>query len=146
MEWLFLTCHNYWIVCRLVRDDHDPFLAYSSMISIDDSSVPFRALLGAILSVVKKVPVEPSEFDPDMELDTIVEEQDEGPLAEDDIDEGYSTSSGEEIVNNPPNTRSRHRTGQRKAKSGLMVCPCLPSPVICLAHLLLDHLVFPKLA
>ena len=76
MEWLFITCHNYWIVCRLVRDGHHPFLAYSPMISVDDSSVPFRALLGAILSVVKKVPVEPTEFNPNMELDTLVQEQD----------------------------------------------------------------------
>ncbi|KAF8815478.1 hypothetical protein BYT27DRAFT_7333909 [Phlegmacium glaucopus] len=124
MEWLFITCHNYWIVCRLVRDNHHPFLAYSPMISIDDSSVPFRALLGAILSVVKKVPVEPTEFNPNnMEFDTLVEEQDEGPLPEDDIDDGsaYSASSGEEIANHPPNTPNRHRTGQRKAESGLMI-------------------------
>ena len=148
MEWLFITCHNYWIVCRLVRDDHHTFLAYSPMISIDDSSVPFRALLGAILSVVKKVPVEPTKFNPNMGLDTLVEEQDEGPLPEDDIKDGsaYSASSGEETANDPPNTRNRHRTDQRKAESGLMVCPCLLSPVICLAHLSLDHLVFPKFA
>ena len=118
------------------------------MISIDDSSVPFRALLGAILSVVKKVPVEPTKFNPNMGLDTLVEEQDEGPLPEDDIKDGsaYSASSGEETANDPPNTRNRHRTDQRKAESGLMVCPCLLSPVICLAHLSLDHLVFPKFA
>jgi hypothetical protein len=139
MEWLFITCHNYWIVCRLVRDDHHPFLAFSPMISIDDSSVPFRALLGAILSVVKKVLVELTEFNPNMELDTLVE---------DDIDDGsaYSVSSGEEIPNDPPNTRNRHRTGQRKAESGLVVCPCPLSPIICLARLFLDHLVFLKFA
>ena len=134
MEWLFITCHNYWIVCRLVRDDHHPFLAYSPMISIEDSSVPFRALLGAILSVVNNVPVEPTQFNPNMELDTLVEEpEDEGPLTEDEInDDGsaYSASSGgEEITNDPLNTRNRHRTSQRKAESGLMVCPCLLSPV-----------------
>ena len=122
MEWLFITCHNYWIVCRLVRDDHHPFLAYSPMISIDDSSVPFRALLGAILSVVKKVPVERTEFTPNMKLDTLVE-------AKDDIDDG--SSSREEIANDPPNTRNRHRTSQREAESGLMVCPCLLSTVSC---------------
>jgi hypothetical protein len=115
MEWFFITCHNHWIVCHLVRDDHHPFLAYSPMISIDDSSVPFRALLGAILSVVKKVPVEPTEFNPNMELDTLVEEP------EDDIDDGPAySSSGEEIVDDPLNSRNRHRTGQRKAESGLM--------------------------
>ncbi|KIL55381.1 hypothetical protein M378DRAFT_634291 [Amanita muscaria Koide BX008] len=120
MEWLFITCHNYWIVCRLVRDDQHPFLAYSPMISIDGSSVPFRALLGAILSVVRKVPVEPTEFNPNMELDTIVEERDEGPLPGDGIDDG-SASSGKEIVNDPPKTHNRHRTGQRKAEFGLMI-------------------------
>ena len=118
------------------------------MISIDDSSVPFRALLGAILSVVKKVPVEPTEFNPNMELDTLVQKQAEGPSPEDDIDYGSadSPSLGEEIANDPPNTRNRHRTGQRKAESGLMVCPCLLSPVICLARLFLDYLVFTKFA
>ena len=30
MEWLFLTCHNYWIVCRLVRDDEHPFEHFSA--------------------------------------------------------------------------------------------------------------------
>ena len=74
MEWLFITCHNYWIVCRLVRDDYHPFLAYSPMISIDDSSVPFRALLGTILSVVKMVPAEPTKFNPKMKFDTLVKD------------------------------------------------------------------------
>jgi hypothetical protein len=67
MEWLFLTCHNHWIVCRLVRDDDNPYLAYSpgiSAISIQESSEPFRAFLGAILSVVKDVPVESSAYNP----------------------------------------------------------------------------------
>ena len=59
------------------------------MISIGDSSIPFRALLGAILSVVKRISVEPSEFNPDMKLDSIVEEQAE------------STSSEEEMSNDP---------------------------------------------
>ena len=100
------------------------------MISIDHSSVPFRALLGAILSVVKKVPVGPTEFNFNMGLDT---QQDRGPLtAKDDINDGsaYSASSGEEMANDLPNTRSRHRIGQSKAESGLMVCPCLLSPVL----------------
>ncbi|KIK09865.1 hypothetical protein K443DRAFT_127259 [Laccaria amethystina LaAM-08-1] len=96
MEWLFITCHNYWIVCHLVKNDHHPFLAYSPMISINGSSAPFRALLGAILSVTKKVPVEPTKFDPNMDLDTIDEGEDQGPC-------------------------SHHHTGQRKAESGLMV-------------------------
>ena len=76
MEWLFITCHNCWIVCCLVRDDHPPFLAYSLMISINNTSMPFRALLSAILSVVKKVPVKPTKFSPKIELDTIDDEGD----------------------------------------------------------------------
>lgn len=119
MEWLFITCHNYWIVCRLVRDNHHPFLAYSPMINIDDSSVPFRALFGAMLSVVKNVPVEPTEFNPNMELDTL-KEQDEGPSPEDYIDD-RSPHSGSLIANDPPNTRNCHHTGQRKAESRLMI-------------------------
>ena len=78
MEWLFLTCFNYWIVYRLVRDDDNPYLAYSPGISIEESSEPFRAFLGAILSVVKDVPVESSAYNPYIQLDTIEEEQDDG--------------------------------------------------------------------
>ena len=88
MEWLFLTCYNHWIVCRLVRDDDNPYLAYSPGISIQESSEPFRAFIGAILSVVKDVPVESSTYNPNIELDTIKEEQDDGPLPEYDIDDG----------------------------------------------------------
>jgi hypothetical protein len=86
MEWLFLTCHNYWIVCRLVRDDDHPFLAYSPKISIKDSSEPFRAFLGAIISVLKGAHIEPSTFNPDIQLDTIIEDTNEGPLQEDEIE------------------------------------------------------------
>ena len=84
MEWLFLTCHNYWIVCRLVRDDDHPYLAYSSEFSIKDSSEPFRAFIGAILSVVKGVPVEPSAYSPAMELGTVEEEDKASPADIDD--------------------------------------------------------------
>ena len=77
MEWLFLSCHNYWIVCRLARDadDSHPYLAYSPEITIKDSSEPFRAFLGAILSVVKDVPVERSAYSSDVELG-IIEDND----------------------------------------------------------------------
>ena len=36
-------------------------------------SVPFRALLGAVLSVVKRVSVETSELNANMKLDTLVD-------------------------------------------------------------------------
>ncbi|KIL58501.1 hypothetical protein M378DRAFT_170490 [Amanita muscaria Koide BX008] len=110
MEWLFLTCHNYWIVCRLVRDDIHPYLAYSPAICIKDSSEPFRAFLGAILSRVVKVPVEPSAYSPDLELDIIEEES---PLPEHDIDddspsrahdEHENTESGLIVTSSSPNS------------------------------------------
>jgi hypothetical protein len=45
-------------------------------ISIKDSLDPFRALLGATLSVVKDVPMERSTYNSDMEVDTIKEKDD----------------------------------------------------------------------
>jgi hypothetical protein len=118
MEWLFLTCHNYWIVCRLVTHDAHPFLAYSQMISIKDSSEPFRAVLGAILSVVQGASVDSSTFSPDMQLDTIVEDVD---VPENDIgdDSGaYRGSSGRGPLT------ARHR-GHENTESELMVRPFL---------------------
>lgn len=100
MEWLFLTCCNYWIVCRLVRDDDNPYLAYSPGIGIEESSEPFRAFLGAILSVVKDVPVESSAYNPNIQLDTIEEVHDDGPLPEYDIN--YQGSSEEGLTLIPP--------------------------------------------
>jgi hypothetical protein len=49
-----------------VKDDDNPFLAYSPSFSIEDSSEPFRAFLGAILSVHKGIPVEASKPNTDM--------------------------------------------------------------------------------
>ena len=83
-EWLFLTCHNYWVVCHLVKDNNHPFLVYSSMISIEGSSQSFQLFLGAILSVTKGISVNPSTFNLGMELDTIIEDKDPGSLSEDD--------------------------------------------------------------
>ena len=80
MEWLFLSCHNYWIVCRFVRDDYHPYLAYSPEITIKDSSKPFRAFLNAILSVVKDVSVDRSAYSSDMKLGMI---EDDNSLLED---------------------------------------------------------------
>ena len=57
MEWSFLSCHNYWIVCRFVRDDDHPYdLAYSSEIThrslFELSSVLFYLLSRMSLSSV----------------------------------------------------------------------------------------------
>ena len=137
MEWLFLSCHNYWIVCRLVKDDDHPYLAYSPEISIKDSSEPFRAFLGAILSVVEDVPVEASAYSSNVQLDTIEEEEEDGPSPEDDFDDGsgaYRGSSGGGAATGSPTTRSR-APGQN-AGSELMVCPLLaPHLLVCLSTL-----------
>jgi hypothetical protein len=121
MEWLFLSCHNYWIVCRLVRDDDHPYLVYSPEITIKDSSEPFRAFLGAILSVVKDVPVERSAYSSDMELDIIEEEENDGPLPEDDSG-AYQGSSGGRAITSHPATRSRE---DENTESELIVRPFL---------------------
>ncbi|KAH9017321.1 hypothetical protein EDB85DRAFT_2096490 [Lactarius pseudohatsudake] len=103
MEWLFLTCHNNWIVCRLVSDKDNPFLTFSPMFSIEGSSEPFRAFLGAILSVLEGTPVPASEFNPSMVLDTIPEEG----------------KGGSKL----PMTRFRATTSRDAAESDLMVRP-----------------------
>ena len=126
MEWMFLSCHNYWIVCRLVKDDKYPFLAYSRMTSIKDSSEPFRAFLGAILSVIKGVTVEPSAFDPKMGLDTIEDDDDDddddpGSILPEDIAEVCPGSSN---TGTPP-TRGRKRAREEGTESDLMVRPFL---------------------
>ena len=126
MEWLFFSCHNYWIVCRLVRDDDHPYLAYSPEITIKDSSEPFRAFIGAVLSIVKDVPVERSAYSLDMELDLIEEEEDDGPLPEDDIDDNsgaYQGSSGGRATISHPATRSSRE--DENTKSELIVRPFL---------------------
>ena len=105
-----------------MKDDDHPFLAYSLITSIEDSSEPFRAFLGAILSVIKGVAVEASAFNPDMELDTIIEDdKDPGILPEDDIGDSSSTGTAKD----PPLTCGRKRARDEGTESGLMVRPCL---------------------
>jgi hypothetical protein len=107
-----------------VRDDDNPYLAYSPGISIQESSEPFRAFLGAILSVVKDVPVESSAYNPNMKLDTIEEEQDDGPLPEYDIDDGsgeYQGSSGRGADTGPPMAHSHDRNSRGNTESELLV-------------------------
>ena len=120
---MFLTCHNYWIVCRLVTDAKHPYLAYSPLISIEDSSEPFRAFLGAILSVIIGVPVERSEYRPDMELDIIPEEHDDGPLFEADIDDGSGEYQGDSDVSASTSRPSRVQNEDVDAESRLIVRP-----------------------
>ena len=86
MQWLFPTCHNYWIVCHLVRDDNHLYLSYSPEISIEDSSEPFEHSLVPFYLLS-------STCNPDMEFDTIEEEADNDPLS-DDGSRLYQGSSG----------------------------------------------------
>src|SRR5258708_417285 len=99
------------------------------MISIKDSSIPFRAFLGAILSEIMGVPVERSTFDPHMDFDIIEEGEDEdpGPLSEGDLSDGSGAyrggASSKRTATKPPLTRKRARDGDNE--SGLMVRPFL---------------------
>ena len=111
-EWLFLTSHNHWIVIRLVRQNNDtPFLAFSPLTTMEDSSVPFRAFLGAILTVVKGGAVEASVFDDPQTLDTIEEgapgeEGSSSSNSDGGNDSGeYRGPSGEGSVSRRPATR-----------------------------------------
>ena len=93
-----------------MRDDNHPYLAYSPKISIEGSSEPFRAFLGAISSVVKDVSVERSAYSSDMKLDIIVEKEEDDPLPENDIDDSsgaYQGNSGGKATTSYPATRSR---------------------------------------
>ncbi|KAH9175244.1 hypothetical protein EDB89DRAFT_347330 [Lactarius sanguifluus] len=123
MEWLFLTCHNSWIVCRLVSDNDNPFLAFSRIFSIEGSSQPFRAFLGAILSNLNGAPVQASEFHPDVALDTIPEEGEGGSSSSsEDIDGSgeYRDSSTAIISSTLPITHSRAATSHDAVESELM--------------------------
>ena len=78
---------------------------------MEDSSVPFRAFLGAVLSVVKGGIVEASVFDDPQSLLTIEEEAPReagSPLFGSDGDDGpgeYRSPSGEGSVGHRPATR-----------------------------------------
>ncbi|KAH9066452.1 hypothetical protein EDB87DRAFT_1554143, partial [Lactarius vividus] len=131
MEWLFLTCHNYWIVCRLVKGikKTQPFLAYSPSYSIENNSQPFRAFLGAILSTLNGVPVRPSVYNSRMRLDRIPEDREDGPLPEDDIDDSLGAYGGTlrtAVPSRGPITRSRAGTSRQAAGLGLMITSSSP--------------------
>jgi hypothetical protein len=102
------------------------------MISIEGSSAPFRAFFGAILSEIDDVSVEPSTFDPNMELDIIsekveVENEDKGPLPEGDINDGSGPYKG--TATKPPLTS---RQGAHEGSdSDLMVRPFLHYHLSC---------------
>jgi hypothetical protein len=101
------------------------------MISIKDSSEPFRAFLGSILSIIEGEPVEPSQFDPSMQLDTIMEDTDDGPLPEDDIDDGSGVYVGSSSTSNPP-MMTCSQAAHENINPGLMVVHSL-AIICCLA-------------
>ncbi|KAH9043887.1 hypothetical protein EDB85DRAFT_1855365 [Lactarius pseudohatsudake] len=129
IQWLFLTCHNHWVICRLVKKAgrNDPFLAYSASFSIENSSLPFRAFLGAILSTVRRLPVESSIHDPNMRLDQILEDMEGGgPLPEDDIEDSSGGYQGSlrTASSKVPHTCARATTSHQVAE--LMITSSSP--------------------
>jgi hypothetical protein len=127
------------MVFRLVRGQGKPFLAYSPMCSIEDSSEPFRAVLGAILSVHRNLPVQTSVLSPS---DDTLEEEDTGTLGEEDVgnpeedtgplpegdiedDSGPYVYSSSISTNSPHALMARFQTtaSRQAAEPGLMVCP-----------------------
>ncbi|KIM82646.1 hypothetical protein PILCRDRAFT_97458 [Piloderma croceum F 1598] len=104
MEWLFLSCHNYWVVCCLVKDDEHPFLVYSSIISVS---------------------IKPSTFGPRMELDTIIDE--------DDIDNGsgpYRGSSSKGTAQLRHGIKCSHNEGDESR----LMCSGTRKPCLWLTH------------
>ena len=89
---------------------------------MENSSVPFRAFLGAILSVVKGEAVEVSVFNRDMELNTF-EEEEESPLTP-NADNGsgeYKGHPGKEPIGSGPATHSGSCTAASSKKAALMI-------------------------
>jgi hypothetical protein len=127
-EWLFLTSHNHWVVFRLVRGGREPtFLAFSPLITVENSSAPLRTFLGAILSVLKGGVVEASVFDNSQTLDTIGEEEVGSSyiFGADYGSGGYQVRSAQRPVGPGPLTRKRAHDASKEAT--LMVRPsCAP--------------------
>jgi len=75
-------------VFRLAKVNNERVLVYSPVLDIDHSSIPFRALLGAVLSVIEGFTVDATTFPTDAVLNTLPEEDDaEDPPDDDDDDE-----------------------------------------------------------
>ena len=147
-EWLFLSCHNYWIVFRLVKERSEPaFLAFSPLITMNDSSVPFRAFLGAILSVSRKITVQASAFDDSQILETIDEgEAEEKSSSTYDGSGEYRSRPGQGPIGSGPITHRRAQGPSNEA--ALMVRPCF-ALFISTGHLTfisIDFVVFPTVS
>jgi hypothetical protein len=124
LQWLFLTCHNFWIIFRLTKVGDDMILAYSPMLDISSSSIPFRAYLGAVLSAVRGFPVNPTVITVGTILDTLPEEdegEDSTPEDMDDDGSGEYTYTGH--GNKPP--RSRNKAAGNYDLKVCFLVPCL---------------------
>jgi hypothetical protein len=129
LEWLFLTSHNSWIVFRLTKILDETILVYSPMIDMKNSSAPFRAYFGALLSIVKNIPAKPTIYPTGLVLDMFPEEEededpaDESPYEPSDGESGPSAGGGDS--SRSPMIRSRRKAqgdDVNDADNGLMVC------------------------
>jgi hypothetical protein len=111
-----------------------------------NSSEPFRAFLGAILSVHKGIPVPASALNTDMgPFITVTEEDGNGHLPEDDTNDGtgpYKYSSTSTIIPKVPMTCSQTATSGQAPGPGLLVRP-IPSGFLS-AHLSTHRLLAPS--
>jgi hypothetical protein len=104
-------------------------LAYSPFLEIKDSSRPFLAYLGALLSVIRNVPVQPTIFPTNIGLDDLDEddEDEEDPVSDSENDSGSeylppgNTTSNGNGATSQPLTRSQRRSGSGDQHSELMV-------------------------
>jgi hypothetical protein len=132
-----------------VKDDNHPYLAYSPKTSIENSSKPFRAFLGSILSVVEDFPVACSTYSPDMQLDTIEEEDDDDDHSQENDDDGsgpYRGRLGGGAAAGHSTTRSQTHDGRENTESDLMVRLPWPISITWLAHPLSGYFIFPQIA
>jgi hypothetical protein len=102
-------------VFRLWGPDGDKKLVYSPVIKITDSSVPFRAYLGALISATIDFPVPQPAFPDNLALATLVEDPAEddavSPGDDDDRSGEYKPARSVNSAADPPMTCSRHRSG-----------------------------------
>jgi len=101
-----------------VKVNGNMVLAYSPVLEMANSSLPFQACLAALLSVVKDVPVQQTIFPTDPVLDTI----DGDPDEDGSISNGESDDRLDEYADGfPLVTQSCRGTGGVDSDSELMV-------------------------
>lgn len=96
---------------------------------MENSSVPFRAFLGAILSVAEGQAVEASVFDRSLELNIVHEEEEEESVPTPVPDDGsreYKSPKGS--IGPGPVTRHGARKAGRKEKEAALVVRTFDAP------------------